>query len=54
MIPKHLKDICGERDKKLLSGENEMSFADFQRLSYITDFLGFNDDFVFLLERICG
>lgn len=32
--------LCGPRDKKLLSGEEKMTFQDFQRLVYITGFLG--------------
>lgn len=31
--------LCGERDKALLAGKEEMKFSDFERLSYITDFL---------------
>ncbi|MGN0405671.1 MAG: hypothetical protein ACI4F1_10650 [Bariatricus sp.] len=34
--------LCGTRDRALLMGEQKMSFADFLRLSYITDFFGFS------------
>lgn len=44
----HQKDIekfaflylCGQRDRDLLAGKERMTFEDFDRLSYITDFLG--------------
>ncbi len=32
--------LCGRRDQALLAGEEKMKFSDFQRLSYITDYLG--------------
>ncbi|MCI9604722.1 MAG: hypothetical protein HFH19_11075 [Ruminococcus sp.] len=32
--------LCGTRDRKLLLGREKMSFADFDRLIYITAFLG--------------
>lgn len=32
--------LCGQRDRKLLTGEERMTFQDFDRLYYITDFLG--------------
>ncbi len=44
----HQKDIekfaflylCGQRDRDILAGKERMTFEDFDRLSYITDFLG--------------
>ncbi len=35
--------LCGENDKKILSGEKKMSFADFERLFYLTEYFGFED-----------
>lgn len=32
--------LCGQRDRRLLTGEERMTFQDFDRLVYITDFLG--------------
>ena len=32
--------LCGARDRSLLSGREKMTFADFERLIYITAFLG--------------
>ena len=32
--------LCGERDRKILDGKEKMTFTDFERLMYITDFLG--------------
>ena len=32
--------LCGERDRALLAGREKMQFLDFDRLSYITEFLG--------------
>lgn len=32
--------LCGSRDKALLSGEERMTFSDFDRLFYITEYLG--------------
>ena len=32
--------LCGKRDKALIVGEEKMKFSDFERLSYITDYLG--------------
>lgn len=32
--------LCGERDRKILVGEERMTFQDFDRLCYITNFLG--------------
>lgn len=34
--------LCGQRDRDLLAGRENMSFQDFNRLVYITDFLGLN------------
>lgn len=44
----HQKDIerfaflylCGRRDRAILAGTERMTFEDFDRLAYITDFLG--------------
>lgn len=44
----HQKDIekfaflylCGQRDRDILTGKERMTFEDFDRLFYITDFLG--------------
>ncbi len=44
----HQKDIerfaflylCGQRDRVILAGTERMTFEDFDRLAYITDFLG--------------
>lgn len=33
--------LCGQRDRDLLSGKERMKFEDFDRLVYITDYLGF-------------
>lgn len=30
--------LCGEKDKKILTGKQKMTFADFDRLTYLTDF----------------
>lgn len=46
----HQKDIerfaflylCGQRDRELLAGRENMTFQDFDRLIYITASLGFN------------
>ncbi len=35
--------LCGEHDRALLLGKEKMSFSDFERLIYITDFLGLNN-----------
>ncbi len=32
--------LCGTRDRKLVSGKEKMTFSDFDRLIYITAFLG--------------
>lgn len=32
--------LCGDRDRALITGKEEMKFSDFDRLSYITEFLG--------------
>lgn len=32
--------LCGPRDRRLLSGREKMTFSDFERLIYITAFLG--------------
>lgn len=32
--------FCGTRDRNLLSGREKMTFSDFDRLIYITSFLG--------------
>lgn len=32
--------LCGMRDRKLVSGKEKMTFSDFDRLIYITAFLG--------------
>ena len=47
----HQKDIerlaflflCGKHDKAVLSGKKEMTFADLERLMYITDYLGLHE-----------
>ena len=31
--------LCGQRDKDILAGKERMTFQDFDRLTYITDFL---------------
>lgn len=33
--------LCGDRDLKILTGLERMTFGDFNRLEYLTDFLGF-------------
>lgn len=33
--------LCGEKDRMLLTETEKMSLGDFDRLTYITDFLGF-------------
>lgn len=33
--------LCGKQDKNILTGKEKMRFFDFNRLTYITDFLGF-------------
>ncbi len=35
--------LCGERDRALITGMEKMNFSDFDRLSYITEYLGFTD-----------
>ncbi len=32
--------LCGQRDRNILSGGERMSFEDFDRLIYLTDYLG--------------
>ncbi len=32
--------LCGQRDREILAGTERMTFEDFDRLAYITDFLG--------------
>ncbi len=32
--------LCGPRDRRLLSGREKMTFSDFERLVYMTGFLG--------------
>lgn len=34
-------NLCGKQDKSILTGKEKMRFSDFNRLTYITDFLGF-------------
>lgn len=35
--------LCGTKDRNILNGKIKMSFANFNRLTYITDFLGLSD-----------
>lgn len=44
--------LCGERDRKLLMETEKMSLEDFDRLTYITDFLGFTDYNLVLWEQV--
>ena len=32
--------LCGKRDRDILLGKEKMTFSDFDRLNYLTDFLG--------------
>lgn len=32
-------NLCGKRDRALLSGEKRMTLGDMERLTYLTDFL---------------
>lgn len=34
--------LCGKADKDILIGKQTMKFSDFDRLTFITDFLGFH------------
>lgn len=44
--------LCGERDRKLLTETEKMSLEDFDRLTYISDFLGFTDYNLVLWEQV--
>lgn len=33
--------MCGERDRRMLTGLEKMTFGDFKRLEYLTDYFGF-------------
>lgn len=35
--------LCGTKDRNILNGKIKMSFANFTRLTYITDFFGLSD-----------
>ena len=35
--------LCGENDKKILLGEEKMSFVDFERHFYLAEYFGFED-----------
>ena len=35
--------LCGENDKKILLGEEKMSFVDFERLFYLAEYFGFEE-----------
>lgn len=34
--------LCGKKDRELLMGQSRMTFLEFERLVYLTDFLGFD------------
>lgn len=34
--------FCGKKDRELLMGQRRMTFGEFERLVYLTDFLGFD------------
>lgn len=34
--------FCGKKDRELLMGQRNMTFGEFERLVYLTDFLGFD------------
>ena len=34
--------FCGKKDRELLMGQRRMTFGEFERLAYLTDFLGFD------------
>ena len=33
--------LCGKRDREILLGKEKMTFSDLDRLTYVSDFLGF-------------
>ena len=33
--------LCGKRDRAILLGKEKMTFSDLDRLTYVSDFLGF-------------
>lgn len=46
--------LCGERDRDVLQGREKMTFSDFERLRYITEFLGMNEYNLEIWNRYAG
>ncbi len=46
--------LCGKRDKALIVGEEKMKFSDFERLSYITDYLGLSRLNIEICNQLSG
>ncbi|SHK54369.1 hypothetical protein [Hespellia stercorisuis] len=44
--------LCGQKDRALILGEEKLKIRDFDRLTYLTDYLGFQDfNLEFWFER---
>lgn len=46
--------LCGEHDRDILQGREKMTFSDFERLRYITEFLGLNEYNLEIWNRYAG
>lgn len=49
---KEFLQLCGEKDRRLLTDTGKMSLGDFDRLTYIADFLGFTDYNLSLWDQV--
>lgn len=58
---RHKKDVerfaflylCGVKDKHMLLGKERMTFIDFERLTYLTDFFGLTDYNLEIWGEVC-
>ena len=46
--------LCKEEDRELLLGRRKMEFSDFDRLTYLADFLGFEAYALEIWNRFAG
>lgn len=46
--------LCSEKDKAILTGNERMTFGDFDRLTYLTDFFGFKHYNLELWNKYAG
>lgn len=46
--------LCGKHDRDILQGKEKMTFSDFERLRYITEFLGMNGYNLEIWNRYAG